>query len=134
MRALRVDPSDSTPIWNQIEEGVRRLVASGALEPGSALPSVRELASDLSVNPATVAKAYQKLSDAGILTVKRGEGTYVTDKPPSLPKNERAKTLRDGAERYASLAVTVGANEKEASRELGAVWKEFGDKTTRMEP
>src|SRR5262249_32797180 len=134
MRALRVDPSDSTPIWSQIEEGVRRLVASGALAAGSAMPSVRDLASDLSVNPATVAKAYQKLTDAGILTVKRGEGTYVAEKPPSLPKNERPKTLRDGATRYASLALTVGANEREASRELGSVWKEFGDKTTRIEP
>ncbi|HEX7253760.1 MAG TPA: GntR family transcriptional regulator [Thermoanaerobaculia bacterium] len=131
MRALRVDPSDSTPIWSQIEEGVRRLVASGSLPAGSAMPSVRELAGDLSVNPATVAKAYQKLTDAGILTVKRGEGTYVTEKPPSLPRNERARTLRDGAARYASLAVTVGANEREASRELGAVWKEFDEGTGR---
>jgi len=98
------------------------------------MPSVRELASDLSVNPATVAKAYQKLTDAGILVVKRGEGTYVSEKPPSLPRNERAKTLRDGAARYASLAVTVGANEREASRELGAAWKEFSEKATRIEP
>lgn len=134
MRALRIDPSDSTPIWSQIEEGVRRLVASGALAAGSAMPSVRELASDLSVNPATVAKAYQKLTDAGILVVKRGEGTYVSEKPPSLPRNERAKTLRDGAARYASLAVTVGANEEEASRELGAAWKEFCEKATRIKP
>ena len=96
------------------------------------MPSVRELAGNLSVNPATVAKAYQKLTDSGILTVKRGEGTYVTEKPPSLPKNERVKTLRDGATRYASLAVTVGANEREASRELGAVWKEFGEGTGRV--
>src|SRR6202158_2738568 len=105
MRALRVDPTDSTPIWSQIEEGVRRLVASGALAAGSAVPSVRDLGRDLSVNPATVAKAYQKLTDAGLLAVKRGDGTYVAEKPPTMGKNERTRTLKDGATRYASLAI-----------------------------
>lgn len=76
-RTLRVDPSDSTPIWSQIEEGVRRLVASGALAAGAAVPSVRELARELRVNPATVAKAYQRLCEAELLVVRRGEGTFV---------------------------------------------------------
>ena len=81
-RGLQVNPSDATPIWSQIEEGVRRLVASGALAAGSAVPSVRELARDLRVNPATVAKAYQRLTDAGVLSVRRGEGTFVAQTPP----------------------------------------------------
>jgi DNA-binding transcriptional regulator YhcF (GntR family) len=127
MRHLHVNPSDSTPIWSQIEEGIRRLVASGALPPGGAVPSVRDLARDLSVNPATVAKAYQRLTDAGVLTVKRGEGTYVSDSPPTMGKGERAKTLKEGATRYASLAVTIGAEAQEAERELATAWKQFGD-------
>jgi GntR family transcriptional regulator len=57
MAGLRIDPSDATPIWSQIEEGLRRLVASGALGPGAVVPSVRDLARELRVNPATVAKA-----------------------------------------------------------------------------
>ena len=85
-RALRVDPRDATPIWRQIEEGLRRLVASGALAPGTGVPSVREMAADLRINPATVAKAYQRLTDAGVLAVRRGEGTFVAEFPPSLPK------------------------------------------------
>src|ERR1700758_1951367 len=109
MRALHVAPADSTPIWSQIEEGVRRLVASGALAPGGPVPSVRELARDLAVNPATVAKAYQRLTDAGVLTVRRGEGTYVASSPPTLGKGERTKLLKEGATRYASLAVTIGS-------------------------
>ena len=127
MRHLHVNPSDATPIWSQIEEGIRRLVASGALAPGGVVPSVRDLARDLSVNPATVAKAYQRLSDAGVLTVKRGEGTYVSDKPPALGKGERSKTLKEGATRYASLAVTIGAEAQEAERELAVAWKQLGD-------
>src|SRR5215469_13941459 len=120
MRALRIDPADATPIWSQIEEGMRRLVASGALAPGAPVPSVRDLARDLSVNPATVAKAYQRLTEAGVLVVKRGEGTYVSDSPPTMGKSERAKTLKEGATRYASLAVTIGAGSEEAERELAS--------------
>src|SRR5262252_10137052 len=106
MRALRVDPTESVPIWSQIEEGLRRLVASGALPPGTQVPSVRDLARDLSVNPATVAKAYQRLTDAGVFTIRRGDGTYVASSPPSLPRGERARVLKEGASRFASLAAT----------------------------
>lgn len=130
-RALRVDPASSTPIWSQIEEGIRRLVASGALSLGGPVPSVRDLARELRVNPATVAKAYQRLAEAGILTVRRGEGTFVAETPPAMGRTERGRVLRDGAARYASLAVTIGATHGEASEELRAAWKQFGDGATR---
>jgi len=70
---LRIDPSDATPIWSQIEEGIRRLVATGSWKPGGPVPSVRDLASELRINPATVARGYQRLTEAGILVVRRGE-------------------------------------------------------------
>ena len=129
-RGLSVDPSDAVPLWKQIEENVRRLVASGALKPASAMPSVRDLARDLSINPATVAKGYQRLVDAGILVVRRGEGTFVSEKPPSFPRGEREKELESGAVRYASLAVTLGAANEEAveqvKRSLGFLRKKSG--------
>ena len=125
VRSLSVDPSDAVPLWKQIEENVRRLVASGALRPGAAVPSVRDLARELSINPATVAKGYQRLVDAGILAVKRGEGTFVADKPPALARGERDRELDAGATRYASLALTLGANSEEAmehvKRSLGVL-------------
>ena len=126
-RALSVDPSDAVPLWKQIEENVRRLVASGALRPGAAVPSVRDLARELSINPATVAKGYQRLVDAGILSVRRGEGTFVADTPPVPARGEREKELETGALRYASLAVTLGAANDEAvehvKRSLGFLRK-----------
>lgn len=121
-RGLRVDPRDAVPIWKQIEEGMRRLVASGALAPGAAVPSVRDLARDLQVNPATVVRAYQRLVEAGLFAVRRGEGTFVAETPPSLPKPERTRALAEGALRYASTAVTVGASREEASRALESAY------------
>ena len=122
-RNLRIDPADSRPIWRQIEEGVRHLVASGALLAGAPVPSVRDLARDLQVNPATVSKAYQRLTDAGVLAVRRGEGTYVSDAPPKLPDAERSRRLLQGALRYASLAVTIGAGRDEAADTLEDAWR-----------
>jgi GntR family transcriptional regulator len=125
---LRIDPSDATPIWSQIEEGLRRLVAAGALTPGAPVPSVRDLAKDLRINPATVAKAYQRLTDAGILMVRRGEGTYVADTPPPISRAERSRTLRDGATRYASLAATLGVTPAESAEALETAWRSLDPK------
>lgn len=113
-----INPSDPAPIWRQIEEGVRRLIALGALQPGGAVPSVRDLARDLRVNPNTVARAYQKLSEGGVLMVKRGEGTFVADEPSQPRKAERNDALREAASRYASTAISVGAAVEDAVGEL----------------
>jgi GntR family transcriptional regulator len=118
-----VDPSDSAPLWRQIEEGMRRMVASGGLRAGTLAPSVRDLARDLAVNPNTVVKAYQRLVEAGLLVVRRGEGTYVAETPPALRASERAALLRTGATRYASAAQSAGADLGEASTALDEAWK-----------
>ena len=122
MPIFRVDPRDAVPIWKQIEEALRRLVATGGFRAGRPVPSVRELARDLRVNPMTVAKAYQRLADAGVLAVRRGEGTFVADGPPSLTRAERTRTMREAAARYVSLAVTMGASRDEAASALATAW------------
>ncbi len=121
---IRVDPTLPTPIWSQIEEAVRYLVASGALEPGALMPSVRDLAREQRINPNTVAKAYQRLVEAGILETRRGEGTFVAGKPPAMPVGERARALREGATRLATLAVNLGATRTEATAALQSAWPE----------
>ncbi len=113
-----INPSDPAPIWRQIEEGVRRLIALGALQPGGAVPSVRDLARDLRVNPNTVARAYQRLSEGGVLMVKRGEGTFVAAAPSQPKKAERNDALREAASRYASTAIAVGVDVDDAVEEL----------------
>ena len=119
---LRIDPGDAIPIWRQIEEGVRRLVASGALPASGPVPSVRDLARELRVNPMTVSKAYQRLTEAGILEVRRGEGTFVAAAPPTLARGERSRALREAAARYVSVAATLSVTSDEAAREVRALW------------
>jgi GntR family transcriptional regulator len=122
---LHIDPQDSRPIWSQIEEGLRRLIASGALVGGEPVPSVRDLARELQVNPATVSKAYQRLTDAEVLTVRRGEGTFVAERPPALSDRERRDALGGGADRYAGLALSLGASRKEAVEQLQDRWRDL---------
>ncbi|HEV8578178.1 MAG TPA: GntR family transcriptional regulator [Thermoanaerobaculia bacterium] len=124
---LRIDPRDARPIWRQIEENVQHLVARGALPPGTLVPSVRDLARELQVNPATVSKAYQRLTDSGVLTVRRGEGTFVAEVPPPPWDTRRNGRLLEEAVRYASLAVTLGADREEALATFEAAWRSLKD-------
>lgn len=121
---LGVDPAEAVPIWRQIEDGMRRLVASGRLGAGAAVPSVRDLARDLGVNPATVAKAYRRLTDGGLLEVRRGEGTYVAERTASEAAAERRSLLDDGARTFARLARHVGASEDDAKAAVARAWSE----------
>jgi DNA-binding transcriptional regulator YhcF (GntR family) len=118
-----INPSDPAPIWRQIEEGVRRLIALGALHPGAPVPSMRDLARDLRVNPNTVQRAYTRLIESGVLMVRRGEGTYVAEQPSLPKKSERHEALREGATRYASTAIAVGAELDDAADELESAFE-----------
>ena len=119
---LRIDPRDPRPIWRQIEESIQLRVAAGLLEPGGRMPSVRDLAKQLRVNPATVAKAYRRLTGAGVLEVARGDGTYVAERPP-LEEEARDELLRHAARRFASVAVSLGLDLAAATRHLAGAWR-----------
>ena len=125
---FEINPTNAAPIWRQIEEGMRRLITLGSLGPGAPVPSVRDLAQQLRVNPNTVARAYQRLTDAGVFAVRRGEGTFVAEEPAQLKKSEKSETLREAATSYAGTALSVGATLVEATVELehsyGRVMKE----------
>ncbi len=94
------------------------MITLGTLEPGGAVPSVRDLAKSIRVNPNTVARAYQHLIDAGVLTVKRGEGTYVADSPAQPKRSERNEMLRDAATRLAGVALALNVSLDDATAEL----------------
>jgi len=122
---FNINPADPAPIWKQIEEGIRRLIALGALKAGAPVPSVRDLARDLRVNPNTVARAYQRLTEAGVLAVRRGEGTFVADVPAQPRKSEKLDMLRDAALRFVSAVVAAGAELSEATEAVEAAYEKL---------
>ncbi len=92
---IRVSAHDGIPIYQQIVNQVKYLVASGRLSPAEQLPPVRKLAEQLLVNPNTVARAYRELETAGILTTRRGAGVYVADGVSPLSRREQNRILNE---------------------------------------
>ncbi|KAB2962431.1 MAG: GntR family transcriptional regulator [Thermoanaerobaculia bacterium] len=120
---LRIDTADPRPLWRQVEEGLAACIAAGALAPGAAVPSVRELAQELRINPGTVARAYQRLVDRKLLETRRGDGTYVVESPPVLHAAERRERLIQAAARLADLATALGASPGEAYTALDEAFR-----------
>ncbi len=92
---ITVDFEDKRPIYQQVVDGVKALIASGELREGMALPSVRQVAGDLGVNLNTVANAYRQLQEEGFLKVRHGSGAVVSSRRGSSAEQKEArKTLR----------------------------------------
>jgi GntR family transcriptional regulator len=90
---IHISPHGDLPIYQQIVNQVKYLVASGRLAPGEELPAIRVLAERLMVNPNTVVRAYQILEAAGVVTKRRTAGTYVSADASPLARRERLKIL-----------------------------------------
>ena len=97
---FRVDQKSGVPIYVQIMDQIKHLIATGALQSGQQLPTIRELAVDLAVNLHTVAHAYAELEREGPLTVQRGRGTFITDGHSTLEledlRAQKLQSLVDG--------------------------------------
>ena len=94
---LDLDPALPTPLYLQLVEGVRRLVAIGALKPGDRLPAVRDLAARLRLNRNTVARAIQELEAQGIVRTRVGQGTFVADEAGAAGGGASRDALLDAA-------------------------------------
>ena len=92
---IHLSANDGVPIYLQIVNQVKYLVASNRLQPGEELPPIRVLAEQLLVNPNTVARAYRELELAGVVTKRRTAGTYVSEAGSPLARRERLKILTE---------------------------------------
>ena len=90
---LQISTQDGIPIYQQIVNQIRYLIAAGRLQPGEELTPIRVLADQLTINPNTVARAYLELERAGIVTKQHGSGTYVSETRIPLPQREKNKIL-----------------------------------------
>lgn len=110
---LKIDTTSSTPIYAQIITQVKHLIASGALQPGDALPSLRDMAARLRVNPLTVAKAYRELEVSGIVVTERGRGTFIAERSKGLSDEYKREALSVAVERMFDEAHQLGASPEE---------------------
>ena len=92
---LRISLADGLPIYLQIINQIKYLIASGRLRPGEQLPPVRKLAETLVVNPNTIAKVYRELELAGVITTRRGAGVFVSDAGTPLRRGECRRILAE---------------------------------------
>ncbi|MDB4878098.1 MAG: ytrA 1 [Gemmatimonadetes bacterium] len=122
---LAINRSDPTPLYAQIERAIRAAIAGGRLRSGDRLPTVRQLAVDLRVNANTVAKVYAGLERAGVLTTRRGIGTFVRDIPtqPTAPatRRDRERELRPLVDRLLADASALGISFPEIAAYVKAI-------------
>jgi GntR family transcriptional regulator len=90
---ITINVTDGVPIYRQIVNQVKYLVASGLLQPGEELPPIRTLALQLKVTPNTIVKAYGELETAGVVHKRQGSGTYVSEERPRLANRERQRII-----------------------------------------
>ncbi len=121
MITFRLDLQSGVPVYRQIIDQVHAARASGELKPGERLPTMRQLAVDLSINPNTVVRAYRELELTGILNTHQGTGTFVSHKPVETNDADREKRL----DQFAAEVVARAGREGFTVKELRARLKEF---------
>jgi len=118
MLHFQIDAHSGIPVYRQMMDQVKYYVASGALKGGDQLPSIRELAQSLSINPTTVVKAYTELQHEGVIEIRHGKGAYIAGSARGLSDREREKALRRLARQLAVEAVQMGCSDEMALRLL----------------
>lgn len=109
MALVTIDARDKTPLYAQLERGLRAAMATGRLTPGDQLPTVRQLAVELRINANTVARVYADLERSGAIETRRGVGSFVTaTAAKARPAKEHEKRLRAFVTRVLSEAGTHG--------------------------
>ena len=118
-----IDGTDPTPLYAQLERAIRVAIATGRLNLGDKLPTVRQLAVDLKINANTVAKVYAELERSGVLETRRGVGTFIRHEgtrghsPP-----DRERLLAEQADRFLEGAASLGFSADEAINFLKVRW------------
>ena len=119
MSVVTIDPRDATPIYAQLERGLRAAIAAGRLNVGDQLPTVRQLAVELRINANTVARVYAELERGGVLETRRGVGSFVSAGPADArPPREHERRLRAFVTRVLADAAEAGFTRDEVVREL----------------
>jgi len=125
---LQIDFRSGLPIYTQIVNQVQAQVASGILQPGDQLPTVRALAENLRVNFNTVARAYRILDEERIISTQQGRGTYITEiPPPKVSERLRRESLEALTQRFISEAMRLEFSKTEIRQMVNEQLKAWND-------
>ena len=116
--AFRLEPESGVPVYRQLIDQVLGGLASGALTGGEQLPTVRQTAVDLSINPNTVIRAYRELEIRGVLKTEQGTGTFISHKPVKRDEVERRRQLNQMISDLVARAGAAGFTVEELLEEL----------------
>ena len=116
-----LDPRSGVPVYRQIIDQVTGGIAAGALAPGDQLPTVRQLAVDLSINPNTVIRAYRELEIRGVLETEQGTGTFISNQKMRLDEAERQRSLNQLIGDFMARAGSAGFTAEELIEQLQAM-------------
>lgn len=114
---LQLDPDSSLPPYEQVRAQITTMVATGVLAAGTRLPTIRQLARDLGVATATVARAYRELERDGIIQSRGRHGTFILDAPTRATTSERERRLAAAAQQFAVQARQLGVDPEQALRQ-----------------
>lgn len=115
---LRIDTTSSVPVYAQIVEQIKRAIASGSLASGDSLPSLRETAIKLRINPLTVGKAYKLLEQEGLIETRHGLGSFVTDNGKMITDEFRREALVRSIDNLLTDAYSMGVSTDELKKIL----------------
>jgi len=124
-----LDNQSGEAFYRQIVEQVKYLVASGQVKPGEKLPSIRELAGQLSINPRTVVKAYEQLRSEGLAVMRQGQGVFVTENRAVSPSGLRQSQIEEMAKRMFAEGRRIGASKEEIMNIIKQVAKRIEEKS-----
>jgi GntR family transcriptional regulator len=116
--AFRLDGHSGVPVYRQLIDQVQAAVASGALATGDQLPTVRQVAVDLAINPNTVLRAYREMEIRGLLDSQQGTGTFIADRKVEYSKDERERLLGQLVGEFVSRAGAAGFTLKQLMKTL----------------
>ena len=122
---FNIDNSSSRPVYQQIIDQVKRDIALGKLIEGQKLPTVRQLASQLVINPNTIAKAYRQLESEQIITTRPGSGTFVAQLSSNLSRAVRKKLIAEQLERLSVEAVHMRIEKETLIKWFDEILKKF---------
>lgn len=117
---INVDFNSGEPVTRQVVAQIKWMVATGHLAVGEKLPSVRELASQLKVNPTTVSRIYSELSAEDVIVLRQGQGAFVSSRPSMINRGEAKKQVRELIRRMLSEAVRLGLSHDDIQQLIGS--------------